>query len=453
MAIHIVTRHLDGALELAKREALKLGECNPKVHLNDVFIDGLKPGDRVYGTLPLHLIEEIQSKGARPFGFVKGPGRLQDGKSYSLDELVAHGAHYREVHITFGPGDGSWLRRIRDSASSAKVRLGNGIRRLIETITRPSVTKRLIALTGFAIFVGLTTDILASIIGDMVTPQSEPVFYGMRFLVAFICFILALFIGFRLIAKWNDMAKPFADSKVILSLPDEKMGDEHRLSVVIATISKPSYGWSMENVSSDDGFKHRLDLCKTRSKFPDYIKKPDAAGYFCDINWSNLLRIIAANGSCVERVYLISNQIKSDIFPTAADYPQHMRALVHAVWENSEGYNLTPPPLVLWASDKKIEAINELEGDSTKNYIKNLELKTVQNAVSNAINHARKDGFPSHRIGVDVTSGTSLASVGLAIAAFNRGIRMVNVLSGENDSYVLRECELDAGLFVEELNA
>ncbi len=80
------------------------------------------------------------------------------------------------------------------------------------------------------------------------------------------------------------------------------------------------------------------------------------------------------------------------------------------------------------------------------------DLGKVQHAVSNAIRRATdlgRGGVQNHRVGVDVTAGIALYSIGAAMAALNRGVHVVYI--DGKDRYQEMEMRLDAGLFADEL--
>ena len=78
-----VTRH-DGARDWAARRGLSA------VMVDDLNKATLKPGDRVMGSLPVHLAAQICAAGARYFHLVLHLPPEQRGRELSADEILSH---------------------------------------------------------------------------------------------------------------------------------------------------------------------------------------------------------------------------------------------------------------------------------------------------------------------------------------------------------------------------
>lgn len=93
MTIFFVSRH-PGAVEWIRRRQFGGIVC-PSLNLNDV-----RPGDEVWGTLPMDVAAEVCRRGA-VFRALVLPMKDQDrGRPLSADEMDAMGAALRTFHVT-----------------------------------------------------------------------------------------------------------------------------------------------------------------------------------------------------------------------------------------------------------------------------------------------------------------------------------------------------------------
>lgn len=92
----VITRHHNTAQYVVKK--MKLQEYTRVDRLSDGVLSEIKPGDNVYGILPLYLIYRILMKGARYYTIVL-PHVHPDKwtKELTEDELVEAGIEIHEV--------------------------------------------------------------------------------------------------------------------------------------------------------------------------------------------------------------------------------------------------------------------------------------------------------------------------------------------------------------------
>lgn len=95
MADYFVSRHL-GAIEFAARQVPAATVVNS---LEDI---SLKPGDRVFGILPVDLIANVCEAGATFFALVFERSGIERGTELTYDDLEKAGARFEEyvVHRT-----------------------------------------------------------------------------------------------------------------------------------------------------------------------------------------------------------------------------------------------------------------------------------------------------------------------------------------------------------------
>lgn len=95
--IYLVTRH-PGALEWLRQQV-----SEPVVHLEHLHtVETIKRGDRVAGNLPIHLVEQICSRGARYFHLqLELPPELR-GRELTAEQLNRLNARLVE-YIVFHP--------------------------------------------------------------------------------------------------------------------------------------------------------------------------------------------------------------------------------------------------------------------------------------------------------------------------------------------------------------
>ena len=89
MTTYFVTRHA-GAMEWAAEHGIA---AVPVTHLDTAII---KTGDTVIGTLPVNLIAEINTKGARYFHLAMDVPEQHRGRNLTAGEMNAFGAVLEE---------------------------------------------------------------------------------------------------------------------------------------------------------------------------------------------------------------------------------------------------------------------------------------------------------------------------------------------------------------------
>jgi len=89
MASYFVTRH-PGAVDWAQRRGIDV------VLLNHLVLDRIEAGDVVLGILPVHLVAEINAKGARYRHLELEMSEEDRGKELSADDLERLGARLVE---------------------------------------------------------------------------------------------------------------------------------------------------------------------------------------------------------------------------------------------------------------------------------------------------------------------------------------------------------------------
>ena len=100
MKVWLVSRHL-GTLAWARAAGLVWDEAVS--HLPDVA--AVQPGDRVYGTLPLHLAAEVCAAGAEYWHLVLRLPQNARGLERSAAELEALGGRFVRFEVTKIGGD------------------------------------------------------------------------------------------------------------------------------------------------------------------------------------------------------------------------------------------------------------------------------------------------------------------------------------------------------------
>lgn len=93
MTAYLVTGHA-GALEWAARQGI---EATHVPHLDPTAI---RAGDVVIGTLPVHLIAEINARGARYLHLVMDLPKEARQRNLTADEMEAFGARLEEYEAT-----------------------------------------------------------------------------------------------------------------------------------------------------------------------------------------------------------------------------------------------------------------------------------------------------------------------------------------------------------------
>jgi len=94
----LVTRH-KGAAELAMRKGIIIDEV-----VADFAVCDVEPGDRVYGTLPAHLVAKLCAHGATYWHLCINFRKDLRGKELSVDELEYLGAVFRQIEARFITG-------------------------------------------------------------------------------------------------------------------------------------------------------------------------------------------------------------------------------------------------------------------------------------------------------------------------------------------------------------
>jgi CRISPR-associated protein Csx16 len=92
MTTYFITRHT-GALEWAKARGIKAQMLS---HLDPASI---KPGDRVIGTLPVHIAAEICARGAYYLHLSITIPEHARGRELTADEMGRFGAKIKEYRI------------------------------------------------------------------------------------------------------------------------------------------------------------------------------------------------------------------------------------------------------------------------------------------------------------------------------------------------------------------
>jgi len=94
MTLWFVSRH-PGAIEWVKRRPLAIDRFEPHLDLAEV-----RPGDQVFGTLPVELAAEVCRCGARFFAMRLSVPAEQRGLDLTADDLEALQADFQEYQVT-----------------------------------------------------------------------------------------------------------------------------------------------------------------------------------------------------------------------------------------------------------------------------------------------------------------------------------------------------------------
>jgi CRISPR-associated protein Csx16 len=92
MVTYFVSRH-PGAVEWAARRGI---EAEPVEHLDPKQIDA---GDTVIGTLPVHLVAEINARGGRYLHLELDVPAERRGEELSADQMDSYGAELQEFRV------------------------------------------------------------------------------------------------------------------------------------------------------------------------------------------------------------------------------------------------------------------------------------------------------------------------------------------------------------------
>lgn len=95
MTTWLVTRHA-GAVEWAREIGVELSSEKPCTHLD---VESVQAGDIVVGTLPVHLVAEINRRGARYLHLSMEIPADARGRELSAEELKCFGARLEEYHV------------------------------------------------------------------------------------------------------------------------------------------------------------------------------------------------------------------------------------------------------------------------------------------------------------------------------------------------------------------
>jgi len=90
MSSYFISRHA-GAIDWAKQQGIKIDE--QIAHLDT---DQLKAGDKVYGTLPINLVAQINALGVRYFHLSLNLPKEARGKELSAELMQRFGATLEE---------------------------------------------------------------------------------------------------------------------------------------------------------------------------------------------------------------------------------------------------------------------------------------------------------------------------------------------------------------------
>lgn len=92
-----VTRH-PGARDWAARHGH--ADALPVSHLSDETLASLQPGDHVLGSLPVNLVADVCSRGARYFHLtIDFPSENDRGRALSADDMEAFHARLQEFVV------------------------------------------------------------------------------------------------------------------------------------------------------------------------------------------------------------------------------------------------------------------------------------------------------------------------------------------------------------------
>ena len=102
----IVTRH-EAAVEWLRKSYPEgaAGEVTRIGHMDWRVIERLRPGDKVIGVLPIHLVAELTRRGVTYFGIsIPNLPKGMRGTELSADEMEQFGAHLTEYAALGGRG-------------------------------------------------------------------------------------------------------------------------------------------------------------------------------------------------------------------------------------------------------------------------------------------------------------------------------------------------------------
>jgi CRISPR-associated protein Csx16 len=94
MAVYFISRHI-GAIEWAKQQCLEIDQWVEHLSLQDI-----RPGDIVVGSLPIHLVAQLNVSGARYLHLTIKLPASKRGQELSTKELEEFGACLTEFDVT-----------------------------------------------------------------------------------------------------------------------------------------------------------------------------------------------------------------------------------------------------------------------------------------------------------------------------------------------------------------
>lgn len=94
MTVWLVSRH-PGAAAWAAQQGLQFDR-----HVDHFDPQWVAAGDRIVGTLPIHLAAAVCARGAEYWHLALDVQREDRGREWTLDDMLARGARLERYHIT-----------------------------------------------------------------------------------------------------------------------------------------------------------------------------------------------------------------------------------------------------------------------------------------------------------------------------------------------------------------
>lgn len=99
MAVYFISRHI-GAIDWAKQQGLEVDQWVEHLSLQDI-----RPGDIVVGSLPIHLVAQLNVSGVRYLHLTIQVPASKRGQELTAKELQEFGACLTEFNVTERPNE------------------------------------------------------------------------------------------------------------------------------------------------------------------------------------------------------------------------------------------------------------------------------------------------------------------------------------------------------------
>lgn len=398
MTQYFISRH-EGAREWARRRGIDAIFLD---HLDDPA--RLRPGDTVFGSLPLRLIDRIVSQGIRYVQLDLPLGEAQRGQGLTADQMERAGADLVEYHIgRIGPWDAS--KPARPEFMSAFFRS-----------LRHSDWRQWLAAgmaIGCALAVAASSDIFANVVWEWIGPESNPprapsasrteglVAVAAGSTLVFVAALLWLFRHrHRILAHGARInSDPSGEPRPVLITGLSVLGAAQR-ETVIKLIERSR----VQRIEPQDLIRSRDEIAAD----------PQFSQEIASLPWLQNLRAVWYHRTLIRRLLVIASAESEEQLGLFKEF-------LHSLFPQ-----LTIQPIGFGIDFEHYDAI--------------------QSALREAIDTAKRGRFSEVEVSVDITSGTKLFSAVAAAVTFGPGLRFLYVSNAGVVRSYDAEIRLAAGL-------